>query len=102
MKKILLIIIMFILTSCNYTEINELEIITSMILDYKDNNYILTSQIVNSDNIINIYNTSGKTIDECIYKLSSLSNKKVFLSHLKTLIITEDLIKSNKDYTDYF
>lgn len=102
MKKILLIIIMFIITSCNYTEINELEIITSMILDYKDNNYILTSQIVNSDNIINIYNTSGKTIDECIYKLSSLSNKKVFLSHLKTLIITEDLIKSNKDYTDYF
>ena len=75
-----------------------------MLIDYKDDNFIITSQIIENEKETNIkvYKTTGKTIDECISKISELSNKDIFISHLKIIILTEDLIKSKQDYYDYF
>ena len=39
MKKIIILLSLFIITSCDYKEINNLIIITGMVIDYKDNNF---------------------------------------------------------------
>ena len=93
-----------ILCSCDYTEIEDLAIITGMIIDYKDNNYEVTSEILEStdkSNIRIITNTCSN-INLCMYKLSKVLNKEIFISHLKTLILTESTIMNNDDYYDYF
>ena len=46
MKKIILLFILLLLTGCkDYTEINDLGIISGMIIDYKDNKYEITTEI---------------------------------------------------------
>lgn len=106
MKKIIILLISILLLSgCyDYVEINDLVIITGMLIDYENDNYVITNQLIENEkeSIVKIYKTEGKTIDECISKLSKLLNKDIFISHLKSLIITENLIYSNKDYYDYF
>ena len=106
MKKILLLIIcLFLLTSCNdYVEINKLAIITGIGIDYKDNMYELTVQVINTEEKKEplLYNTKGKTIYEALTELSKTADKKYFISHLKVLIISQNLIESNTNYYDYF
>ena len=100
MKKIIILLISILLLSgCyDYVEINDLVIITGMLIDYENDNYVITNQLIENEkeSIVKIYKTEGKTIDECISKLSKLLNKDIFISHLKSLIITENLIYSNK------
>lgn len=44
MKKIILLFMLLLLTGCkDYTEINDLGIISGMIIDYKDNKYEITT-----------------------------------------------------------
>jgi len=48
MKKIILIIsLLFLTTGCSYQEINDLAIASAMGIDLKDDDYILTAQIMN-------------------------------------------------------
>lgn len=106
MKKILILLcFIFLLSGCyDYVEIDDLVIISGMLLDYKDNNYVVTSQVIENESKtkIKIYTTECLQIDECIYELSKISNKDIFLSHLKVLILTESVINNGKDYYDYF
>ena len=106
MKKIvLLIVFILLLGGCyDYTEIEDLSLITGMIIDYKDNLFKVTTQTIENQDKTTIkqYTTTCNTIDECIYKISEYSNKDIFISHLKTLILTENTITSNNDFYDYF
>ncbi len=106
MKKILILFtIIFLLSGCyDYVEIEDLVIVTGMLIDYKDNQYEITSQIIDNENETNIkvITTSCDSIDKCIYKLSKISNKDIFISHLKVIILTESVIKNNKNFYDYF
>lgn len=106
MKKIIIIIFMsFLLTGCfDYVEVDDLVILTGMIIDYKDNNFEVTSQLIKNEgkSEVQVLTTTGTTIEECIAKISKLSNKDIFISHLKVLIVTENVIKNNIDFYDYF
>lgn len=105
MKKIIIILIILLLTGCyDYVEIDDLVIISGMLIDYQDNKYKITSQVIEneSETKIKVFTTVADTIEECISEISKLSNKDIFISHLKVLILTEDLIKSNKDFYDFF
>ena len=105
MKKIIIILLsLFIITSCDYVEINDLVIITGVIIDYKDDMYEITSQIIENENEtkVKVFTTRGTSIEECLKELSKLSNKDLFISHLKVLILTENTINNNNDYQDYF
>ena len=47
MKKILLILILLLTTSCqDYVEINDFAIISGIILDYKDDQIDMTSELI--------------------------------------------------------
>ena len=106
MKKIiLLLIILLTCTSCkDYVEINDFAIISGIIIDYKDNKFEMISELlINEENTkVKTFQTSGKSIDECLSEISKQSNKDIFISHLKTLILTENIIKNDIDIYDYF
>ena len=103
-KLIIIFIFIILLSACDYTEIEDLAIITGIIIDYKDNNYELTSEILENNDKTNIrvITNSCSDINICMYKLSKTLNKKVFISHLKALILTENTIKNTDNYYDYF
>lgn len=104
-KGIILLLIILLMSGCyDYVEIDDLVIISGMVIDYKDNKYEISSQIIENEakTKVKVYTTTCNTIDECIFKLSKLSNKDIFISHLKVLILTENTINNKKDYYDYF
>ena len=103
-KIIILFLMILILYGCDYTEINDLIIVSGMLIDYKDNMYEVTTEIIDNDDkskTINYTNTCNN-IDECIFKISKYSNKNIFISQLKVLLLTENTIKNNNNYYDYF
>ncbi len=105
MKKIILILILLLLTGCqDYTEINDFAIISGIILDYKENKLEMISELIinEEETKIKTFKTEGQTIDECLSKISEQSNKDIFISHLKTLILTENIIQNNINIYDYF
>ena len=70
MKKIILIISLFMLTGCyDYQEINDLAIISAIGVDYKDDEYIITLEVL-SDKV----EDSGKLkkITKSIAKIKKL------------------------------
>ena len=105
MKKIILLIAIFLLGGCyDYAEIDDLGIIVGLIIDYKDNKYEITSQILEQKNEtkIKLYKTTCNQIDECLSDISKQASKEIFISHLKILLLTENTIKKDINYYDYF
>ena len=106
MKKIIIPLILILsLSGCkNYIEINDLAILTGIVIDYKDNMYEVTAQLIvnDKDSKIEVFKSSSSSINEAIAELSKLSNKEVFISHLKVLIVTDRIIKKDIDFKDYF
>ena len=78
MKKIIIIIFIFLLTGCfNYTELNKMAIVSSIGIDKENDNYVVTVQIMNakeSDETegsqVSVYTEKGKTI---LYALTQSS-----------------------------
>ena len=102
MKKIIILIMILLLSGCyDYVEIEDTLIVTGIIIDYIDDNYNLTTEVIDN-NTTKIFKTKGKSIDECLYKISNSSNKDIFISHLKTIFLTKNTINNNQDYIDYF
>ncbi len=106
MKKLILLIpILLMLSGCyDYVEIDDISIITGIILDYKDNKYELTSEVLENEkeSKVTIYKTSCYDIDSCLLQISKESNKDLFISHLKALILTDRTVNKNINFYDYF
>ncbi len=106
MKNIILILIcLTMLCGCSdYAEINDMVIVSGIIIDYKDNMFeINTEAIVNDkESKIVTYKATASSIQEGLSKISEMSNKKLFLPHLKSLILTKNVIKSDAMYYEYF
>ena len=80
MKKLIILISIFLLTGCyDYIEIDDLAIISGIVLDYQNDKYNLTSQIIENDKETKIktITTEGNTIEECIYLCDDTSEGAV-------------------------
>lgn len=114
MKKIILIIIItiFLTTSCSYVELNNIAIANTLAIDFIDGNYEVTIQILdlkkdssgNNDSEKDvIYKGSGKTITNAIRNVSLSYPKELYLGHLSIVIIGKDLINSDlEEIFEYF
>ena len=106
MKKIFIIICLLLLTTgcTDYVEINDLAIVTGIAIDYENDMYELYTQAIINDkeSTVVTYKTKSNSIEEAFAEISKLSNKKVFIPDLKLLIITDNVIKNNAKYYDYF
>ncbi|MDD2409458.1 MAG: Ger(x)C family spore germination C-terminal domain-containing protein [Bacilli bacterium] len=103
MKKIFLIIICLLLTGCyNYKEINNLAIVSSLAINFKDNNFEVIIEIGenNKDDKYSSYILKGigTSIESAIKNASTSLNKDLYFINLDVLLISSDAanLKLNK------
>ena len=113
MKKIKYLILLFpffIFTGCtSYTELNELGIVSLLGIDYQDQTYHLYMNIVEGnqeDGVLEkesiFYEAEAKTLSQAFQKLYLKSNKKIYLSHMDCLLLSENAINTHlKDIIIY-
>lgn len=116
MKKILILLSIFLLTGCyNYRELNDLAIISAFGIDKTDDEFLVTVQIVDtnktgSDTTTNgdypktiIYEQTGKTIQEALRLMILDSPRRLYAEHTRLLLISEDIAKNElKNIIDFF
>ncbi len=109
---ILVIAIVVFQTGCwNAREINELAFVLSIALDKSDSGFKVTAQIAKPEVYSKtstgsagatekekpfwIISADGKSIFEAVRNMAELSPRRVFWSHIKVIIIGEELARSN-------
>lgn len=89
MKKIILILFVFLLTGCSfYTDIGEITILDSIYI-LKDNNLVIYFKFKDEDN--SIYKEECNNIEICFNRLSNKLSKKLFLSQMNLLVFQDNL-----------
>ena len=101
MKRVLLILIIFITGCSKYNDLNELIIIKSISISYNQKYYI-NAQIIksideNNNPKMKIIESSGNTISESFDNLKKLINKKTYLSHIDLMVLNKNLTNNNYD-----
>ena len=104
-KKIILVLSIFILTGCyDNKELNDIAILTATEINKIDNNFIINAQVVNpqapdkSSNIeapFIIYTGTGKTIQEAYRQIKLSSSRYLYPEHLQIVIINENVAKED-------
>ena len=105
MKKIILSMSLIIMLSgCwNYNELNNYSIATGMAIDYKDDKYIVSFLISNGKRELSssnkstyhstLYSGEGITIYEEIKNIELISTKKLYIGHLTSIVISEEVAR---------
>ena len=111
-KKILLLLsFCFLLSGCyDYNELNKLAIISSIGIDFIDDQYLVTYEVLidkkesddSSNEKVYLAYGSAKSISEA-FSMATLSiSKKPYLEHLKAIVISECIAKDYlKDIVEY-
>ncbi len=108
MKKILLLLSMiFLLTGCyDYNELNDLDIVASIIVDYDDNkdNYEVHLEVLNTADSetegSHLVKGIGSTIEEALNDTFHDSYNVPFFSHLTTMVVSKDVAMN--DMTNFY
>lgn len=111
MKKIIVLLsLIFLLTGCyDNIELNDLAMISGIGIDYKDNEYYLTYEILsdtktedNSAMLSYTVSGSGKSISEAFINTNYKVSRKAYFAHLNILMLSEEIINGHLDkITDY-
>ncbi|MBQ2872593.1 MAG: Ger(x)C family spore germination protein [Bacilli bacterium] len=104
-KKILLILIIFLLTGCyDHKELNTIAIMTATEINKINNEYIINVQVVNpqsSDKTVNVgspffvYEGKGITLHEAYRNIKTQSSRFLYPNHMQLLIVNEKLAKED-------
>lgn len=105
-KKIFILIIclyMFLLTSCwDYREIDKLAFLTGAAIDRAntEKDYQITIEIINADRTgtksnfkSNILSYKGKSIDDAVRSIISISAKQTYWTHATSIIVSEEIAR---------
>ena len=102
MKKILIIILTLLLcTGCfDYKEINDLAIINAIGVDYEDDEYVITLEILNdqidkdSSKITSYTKVGhGKNLTSAIENAADKLSKQLIFNHIKLMILSKSIIE---------
>lgn len=115
MKKLLLILpILLLFCGCtDYSELNNLAIVTGIAIDMEENEYKVSTLISNSQKANEsskegdagtvVYSGKGKSISEALKKIDTQLPKKLYFNHLAVVVVSEKVAKKGLDnITDYF
>ena len=103
-KKILPILIIFLLTGCyDHKELNTIAIMTATEINKIDDEFIINAQVINpqSKDTVNVqapfimYEGKGKTIHEAYRSIKAQSSRYLYPNHMQILIINEKLAKED-------
>lgn len=111
MKKIMILILLAtLLTGCNYVELNKLAVVSALGIDYKDNKYEITAQVMDvkkadggsMEETSIIYEADGETIGKAIRNMSKKYPKTIYLGHLELIVIGEQVAREKMNHVfDY-
>ena len=105
MKKIILsLVLLLFLSGCwNYNELNDYSIATGMAIDYEDNKYLVSFLISNGKKVESsssnaqyqsvLYSGEGSTIYEAIKNIGLISPKQLYIGHLTSIVVSEDVAR---------
>jgi len=104
-KKIIIIVIIFLLTGCfDHQELNEIAILTATEINKNDDEFIINAEIINPQSpdkttIVSspfiMYQSKGKTIQEAYRMIKLSSSRYIYPDHLRIVIIDEELAKND-------
>ena len=99
MKKILLLFIILLAAGCmDYNELNDIGIVTMMEISYKNNQYDVTLEMLNTNKNVDessyFIKGTGKTFEEAINNCKSQSYLKPNFSHMYVAILDENIINN--------
>jgi spore germination protein KC len=92
----------------NYRELNEISIVSAMGIDRKDDEYVVSVEIVNDRKVstssnssgsagnespVVLYEAKGKNIDDALNKILLEAPKELYLGHLEVIVIGDELAK---------
>lgn len=115
-KRLLAIIVLsfnLLLTGCwSSHEVNTLGISVCLGIDKSNDGYIISEQVINpkaiaskratNESPIVVYTGEGKNIQETITRLTTLAPRKIYHSHLRMVIFSEEVAKEGiVDIIDY-
>lgn len=113
-KKLLLTLIilttLFFMSGCSYKELNDLAIASAIGIDYENNEFIITSQILNfqkneessEENVI-LYEGKGETIGEAIRNTYLQYPNKLHMGHLELIVLNKNAANEKlTEISDYF
>lgn len=107
-KKIILLIFiscLLILSGCwNRRELNELALVVGLSIDKKDGKYILGAQVVEPGEVasqkgggnrtpVTTYFEEGAYLFEAVRRMTTISPRKLYFSHLQILVLGEEIAK---------
>lgn len=102
-KKLIIFLLVILISGCSYNEISDLAIISSIGIDKVNNNYEITATTNSKvDSKIILTNTSSN-IKTAISILNNDISKKIYLDHLKLVVLNTDLNENDlKNIMNYF
>lgn len=108
MKKILIVIgAILLLTGCyDYHELNDLEIVSSLIIDYKEDKYVVNIEVLETGDAADtgsfFLEGEGVTLEEAMNNIYRDSALTPFYTHMKSLIISKRVAEAGiDDFFDY-
>ncbi len=100
----MVVMICFLGGCYNYEELNSIAIISAIGIDHKDGEFRVSYQIVNSNNASNntgyeqasvvVYDYPAKSLEESAREASLLTSKRLFASHARVVVISEEVARS--------
>ncbi len=112
MKKIIILFTtIFLLSGCSYMDLEDLAIISAIGVDYDNDKFKLSAQVMDTGQVENgsmeeksiIYESEGETIAKAIRNFSEKYPKNVYFGHLEVTVLGKDIVKNKiSDTFDYF
>lgn len=114
MKKIkYLIILLPLLTGCNYRELNKLGITTAVSIDYQNNNYNIIAEVVNpikqqdassaNNSPFITFKNSAPSLQEAFRNIVLESPRQLYTAHLEIIVLSEEIVNNHlKEFLEYF
>lgn len=101
----ILFLCMLLLTGCwNRRELNEIALVVAMAIDKEDDQYLLTVQVVDPGEVaskqassgrtpVTTYTEKGEYLFEAIRRMTTVTPRKLYFSHLQMFVISEEIAK---------
>lgn len=98
-KLVVLLFSIFLLTGCyDYVELDEMKLVSSVIIDYKDDEYLVTLELLNASKDADegsvFIDASGKSLEEAINNARSNVDADPYFGHMSALFITDDFAEA--------
>lgn len=108
MKKIILILLIILMSGCyDYNELTDLGLVSSMLVDYVDDEFVINLEILDSNKeIVNpsyFIEGKGKTFESALNDIYNKSTTHIYLSHMNAVILSKTVSQEKlSDIYDYF